>query len=278
MEFYAVDANAYVPPDPDKYDNKRCCENTLIQEQRGNMFLLGSLIFDALNSPYSLVNILRTVITLLTAWRAHIPDESPWYVFKNYCESTAGFVFNSYMPVSLFDDIPPGPLRIQQEKDPNAADINRVFDGRDAPLEVALIKAVVASADQNLTAALLNPPRATDLSLNTASFASDGGSSIDGIPVKNPNLVDGSLSYAPMAESTLLGESVGTASMNLTSPTCGALHATDLSLDTASAPMGGSPGYVNDAVSRSYSTRSRSSGDGGGRRSLGDSFRSLSGF
>jgi len=81
-----------------------------------------------------------------------------------------------------------------------------------------------------------------------------------------------------MAESTLLGKSVGTASMNLTSPTCGALHATDLSLDTASAPMGGSPGYVNDAVSRSYSTRSRSSGDGGGRRSLGDSFRSLSGF
>lgn len=278
MEFYAVDANAYVPPEPDKYGSKRCCESTLIQEQRGNMFLLGSLIFDALNSPYSLVNILRTVITLLTAWRAHIPDESPWYVFKNYCESTAGFVFNSYMPVSLFDDIPPGPLRIQQEKDPNAADINRVFDGRDAPLEVALIKAVVASAVQNLTAALLNPPRATDLSLNTASFASDGGSSIDGIPVKNPNLVDGSLRYAQMAESTLLGKSVGTASMNLTSPTCGALHAIDLSLNTASAPTGGSPGYVNDAVSRSYSTRSRSSGDGGGRRSLGDSFRSLSGF
>lgn len=278
MEFYAVDANAYVPPEPDKYGSKRCCESTLIQEQRGNMFLLGSLIFDALNSPYSLVNILRTVITLLTAWRAHIPDESPWYVFKNYCESTAGFVFNSYMPVSLFDDIPPGPLRIQQEKDPNAAYINRVFDGRDAPLEVALIKAVVASADQNLTAALLNPPRATDLSLNTASFASDGGSSIDGIPVKNPNLVDGSLRYAQMAECTLLGKSVGTASMNLTSPTCGALHAIDLSLNTASAPTGGSPGYVNDAVSRSYSTRSRSSGDGGGRRSLGDSFRSLSGF
>ncbi len=126
----------------------------------------------------------------------------------------------------------------------------------------------------------------------------------------NPYLVDGSLCYAPMAESTLLGESVGTASMNLTSPTCGALRATDLSLNSAtpasdggsstdglplknpylvdrslcyapmaeSAPMGGSPGYVNDAVSRSYSTRSRSSGDGGGRRSLGDSFRSLSGF
>ena len=278
MEFYAVDAKAYVPPEPDKYGSKRCCESTLIQEQRGNMFLLGSLIFDALNSPYSLVNILRTVITLLTAWRAHIPDESPWYVFKNYCESTAGFVFNSYMSVSLFDDIAPGPLRIQQEKDPNAADINRVFDGRDAPLEVALIKAVVASADQNLTAALLNPPRATDLSLNTVIFASDGGSSIDGIPVKNPNLVDGSLRYAQMAESTLLGKSVGTTSMNLTSPTCGALHAIDLSLNTASAPTGGSPGYVNDAVSRSYSTRSRSSGDGGGRRSLGDSFRSLSGF
>jgi hypothetical protein len=337
MESYDDNADACVPPDPDKNDDERCCEGALIQERRGSMLQLGSLIFDALNSPYSLVNMLRTVITLLTAWRALIPDESPWYVFKNYCgdgddeddeaelspEQTrritaAGFVFNAYM--SFFDDIAPGPLHIQQEKDPNAPDINRAFDGLDAPLAVALIKAAVASADENLArkeaeaaalaektaadelakcaasearaasyltrtervarkkAAHLNPPRATDLSLNTSTPASDGGSSTDGIPVKNPNPVDGSLSYAPMAESTLLGESVGTASMNLTSPTCGALHATDLSLDTASAPMGGSPGYVNDAVSRSYFTRSRSSGDGGGRRSLGDSFRSLSGF
>jgi len=72
--------------------------------------------------------------------------------------------------------------------------------------------------------------RHVSLSLNSATPASDGGSSTDGLPVKNPNLVDGSLRYAPMAESTLLGESVGTASMNLTSPTCGA---TDLSLNTS---------------------------------------------
>jgi hypothetical protein len=157
---------------------------------------------------------------------------------------------------------------------------------------------------------LLIAPRAIDLSLNSATFASDGGSSTDGLPVKNPYLVDGSLSYAPMAESALLGESVGTASVNLTSPTCGALRATDLSLNSAtfasdggsstdglpvknpylvdgslsyapmaeSAPMGGSPGYVNDAIPRIHFTRSRSSVGGGGRRSLGGSYRSLCGL
>ena len=85
MENYADDDDAEVPFDRGKDDRERCCEGALTIERRENTLLLGSLIFDALNSPYPLINMLRMVITLLTAWRALFPGESPWYVFKNYC-------------------------------------------------------------------------------------------------------------------------------------------------------------------------------------------------
>lgn len=136
------------------------------QEQFNTSLHLGSLIFDALDSPtLDLVSMLRTVITLLVVWRSLIPDESPWSVFKNYVGdgddefeeaelspkqirriNAAGFVFGTYM--SFFDAH--GSLHVQQDKESNTPDFNRAFDGLETQLSEALISAAVASADQKL--------------------------------------------------------------------------------------------------------------------------------
>ena len=70
LTFDPDDDVAVVPSVPGDGDSVRCCRDALTQERFNTSLLLGSLIPDALNSPLlNLVNLLRTLITLLTVWR-----------------------------------------------------------------------------------------------------------------------------------------------------------------------------------------------------------------
>ena len=79
--------------------------------------------------------------------------------------------------MSFLDDKHPGPFHIQQEKDPNAPDLNRTFDGLDTRLSEALISAAIASADQELArkeaeaAALAAKVAAAELAARAAAAA-----------------------------------------------------------------------------------------------------------
>ena len=205
LTFDPDDDEAVVPSDPGDGDSVCRCRDALTQERYNTSLLL------------NLVNLLRTVITLLTGWRPLIPDERSWSVCGNgddcvdeaelspqqaHFINVACFVFDprmSFLPA-------PGPLHIQQEKDP------------DAP-----VRALGTSY----------APCATDFSLDgTTPAVSDGGSLIDGLSSKkSPARVIEPLGYV-LVESVPLSGSLGSC----------ASHATDISLDgtTPAVSDGGS--------------------------------------
>ena len=170
LTFDPDDDEAVVPSDPGDGDSVCRCRDALTQERYNTSLLL------------NLVNLLRTVITLLTGWRPLIPDERSWSVCGNGEDDVdeaelspqhVRFIIAAYFVFGPRMSFPPAPgsLRIQQEKDPNAPDGNHVFRTSSAPC-------------------------APDASLNGTTSASDGGSSTEGLSFKiSPAREDESLRY-----------------------------------------------------------------------------------
>ena len=163
------DADADVPHAHFDFDsdNEERDDQLRTNMRRESSLQLSSVIIGFLDAPLGLSAMLHAVITLLTAWRALFPDESPWSIFKTYCEydddddaedltqeqfhrtEALGYVFSAYMHLldARLSRLDADAQCIQQEKDPSGPDHDRAFDSCNPRLTKTLIDAAIASAD-----------------------------------------------------------------------------------------------------------------------------------
>ena len=169
MDDFDGDADADAPHAHFDFDsdNEERDDQLRTNMRRESSLQLSSVIIGFLDAPLGLSTMLRAVITLLTAWRALFPDESPWSIFKTYCEydddddaedltqeqfhrtEALGYVFSAYMHLldARLSRLDADAQCIQQEKDPSGPDHDRAFDSCNPRLTKTLIDAAIASAD-----------------------------------------------------------------------------------------------------------------------------------